>query len=209
MRTTSNFLRQVLAGFAVLIALTVVVGVGYPAAVWAVSRIGSHSAEGSPLADSNGCTVGSSLIGVDAVAPAGTPDPFFHNRVVGSLADDDAFAVGDPSAAAPLNQGPSSETLASFIEQRRAAVAARENVAPADVPVDAVTGSGSGVDPDISPAYAEIQVARVAAANSLTPERVRELVDQNTDGRQFGFLGQPTVHVAALNVALGLTARSC
>ena len=146
---------------------------------------------------------------MDPQVPAGAPDPFFHTRVTGSVSDDDAFAPGDPSAALPLNQGPSSDTLASFVEQRRAAVAERENVSPDAVPVDAVTGSASGIDPDISPAYAAIQVPRVAAATGRSVEDVRALVDENTSGRQLGFLGQPAVHVPALNVALGLTAPSC
>jgi K+-transporting ATPase ATPase C chain len=209
MRITGVFIRQIVAGLGVLLALTVVLGVAYPAAVWAVSRIGSSSAEGSPLRDASGCVVGSSLIGVDPQVPAGAPDPFFHTRVTGSVSDDDAFAPGDPSAALPLNQGPSSDTLASFVEQRRAAVAERENVSPDAVPVDAVTGSASGIDPDISPAYAAIQVPRVAAATGRSVEDVRALVDENTSGRQLGFLGQPAVHVPALNVALGLTAPSC
>ena len=209
MRSTSVFFKQVVAGFTVLMALTVLLGIGYPAAVWAVSRIGSDSAEGSPIRDASGCVVGSALIGVDTTVEDGRPDPYFHTRVTGSVADDDAFAAGDPSAALPLNQGPSSDTLASFIEQRRAAIAERENVDPAAVPVDAVTGSGSGVDPDISPAYAELQVSRVAAATGKSRDEVRALVASNTDGRQFGFLGQPTVNVATLNVDLGLTAPDC
>ncbi|MGU3433574.1 potassium-transporting ATPase subunit C [Actinomycetes bacterium M1A6_2h] len=209
MRITGVFFKQIVAGLGVLLALTVVLGVAYPAAVWAISRVGSSSAEGSPLRDASGCVVGSSLIGVDPQVSAGAPDPFFHTRVTGSVSDDDAFAPGDPSAALPLNQGPSSDTLATFVAQRRAAVAERENVPPDAVPVDAVTGSGSGVDPDISPAYAAIQIPRVAAATGKSVDDVRALVDENTSGRQLGFLGQPAVHVAALNVALGLTAPAC
>ncbi|GGG06627.1 potassium-transporting ATPase KdpC subunit [Rhodococcoides trifolii] len=208
MRTFSVFFKQIVAGFAVLLALTAVLGVAYPAAVWAVSRIGSHSAEGSPLTDANGCVVGSSLLGVDTAVGDG-PDPYFHARVTGSVSAEDPFAPGDPSASLPLNQGPSSDTLASFVEQRRAAVAARENVDPAAVPVDAVTGSGSGVDPDISPEYAAIQIPRVAAATGRSQDEVRALVSNNTDGRQLGFLGQPTVNVTTLNVDLGLTAPDC
>ncbi|OZC48896.1 potassium-transporting ATPase subunit C [Rhodococcoides fascians A21d2] len=209
MRFVQRFLGQIVAGLSVLLALTVIVGIGYPAAVWAVSRIGSSSAEGSPLRDANGCVVGSSLIGVDPQVEAGAPDPFFHNRVTGSISDEDAFAASDPAASLPTNQGPSSEALAAFIEERRAAIAEREGVDPAAVPVDAVTGSGSGIDPDISPAYAAIQIPRVAQVNNMSVDAVTALVAEHTDGRQLGFLGNETVNVPELNVALGLTAPGC
>ncbi|WP_040795189.1 potassium-transporting ATPase subunit C [Nocardia higoensis] len=201
--------RQTRAGLVVLLLFTVVVGGVYPAAVWTISRLGADSAEGSALTDTAGCVIGSELIGVDPAAPAKGPDPYFHPRSVGSVAAGDAFATGDPAAALPSNQGPSSELLASWIEQRRAAIAAREGVGPDQVPVDAVTGSGSGVDPDISPAYAALQVPRVARANGLSEDRVRELVAEHTEGRQWGFLGAERVTVPTLNAALGRTAPDC
>lgn len=206
---STNLLRQFRVGFLVLIALTVIVGGAYPTAVWAVSRIGTAGAEGSELTDAHGCVVGSRLVGVDPQVAPGQPDPFFHPRVVGSVADDDPFAPGDPVAALPSNQGPSSEALAGFVDARRAAIAAREQV-PADrVPVDAVTGSGSGIDPHISPAYAELQAPRVARETGLGQDRVRALVAEHTEGRQLGFLGAERVNVPELNVALGLTAPGC
>ncbi|MGV9748572.1 potassium-transporting ATPase subunit C [Nocardia farcinica] len=203
----TNLARQTRAGAIVLLLLTAVVGAAYPAAVWAVSRIDRVAAEGAPLTDVHGCVVGSRLLAVDPVVPAGQPDPYFHPRLRGS--GDDAFAPGDPAAALPTNQGPSSELLAGWIGQRRAAIAAREGVAPERVPVDAVTGSGSGVDPHISPAYAELQVPRVARVTGLGEQRVRALVAEHTAGRQAGFLGAERVEVPALNVALGLTAPGC
>ncbi|MFD6516496.1 potassium-transporting ATPase subunit C [Rhodococcus sp. NPDC060176] len=209
MRFTIGFAKQVWAGLLVLLALTVVLGVIYPAAVWGVSRISSGSAEGSPVTDAAGCVVGSAWVGVDPQVAEGQQDPFFHNRVVGSVSDEDPFATGDPAAALPSNQGPSSEVLAGFVIERRAAIAAREGVDPASVPVDAVTGSGSGIDPHISPAYAELQVARVAANNGISEEKVRDLVAEHTDGRQLGFLGVERVNVLELNLALGLTAPTC
>lgn len=209
MRFTIGFAKQVWAGLLVLLALTVVLGVIYPAAVWGVGRISSGSAEGSPVTDASGCVVGSAWVGVDPQVAEGQQDPFFHNRVVGSVSDEDPFATGDPAAALPSNQGPSSEVLAGFIIERRAAIAAREGVDPASVPVDAVTGSGSGIDPHISPAYAELQVARVAANNGIPEDKVRDLVAEHTDGRQLGFLGAERVNVLELNLALGLTAPTC
>nr|AIU93723.1 hypothetical protein LRS1606.289 [Rhodococcus sp. NS1] len=205
----AGVMRQTRAGLLMLGALTVIVGVAYPAAVWAIGRLDRASAEGSPLTDANGCVVGSRLIGVDSQVAPGEPDPFFHPRVVGSVADGDAFTPGDPAAALPSNQGPSSEILAGFVEERRAAIAVRENVDPGAVPVDAVTGSGSGIDPHISPAYAAVQVPRVARVAGLPEERIRELVAAHTDGRQLGFLGAERVNVPELNVALGLTAPDC
>lgn len=209
MRYVIGLLRQTWAGLTVLLALTVVVGMMYPAAVWGIGRIGAGSAEGSPMRDGNGCVVGSRWIGVDPQVPQGQPDPFFHARVLGSVADDDPFAPGDPAASAASNLGPSSETLAAFVDARRTRIAERENVDPDAVPVDAVTGPGSGLDPHISPAYAAIQVPRVARVNGLSEDRVRELVAEHTDPRTFGFLGAERVNVGELNLALGLTAPGC
>lgn len=209
MRFVFGLLRQTWAGFVVLLAITVVVGVLYPIAVWGAGRIGEASAEGSPLHDAHGCVVGSSLIGVDPQVPQGQPDPFFHARMLGNVATDDPFAPGDPAASSASNLGPNSDTLAAFVAARRERIAAREGVDPAAVPADAVTGSGSGLDPDISPAYAALQIPRVARVNGLSPDQVRTLVEQHTQGRTFGFLGEPRVNVPELNLALGLTAPSC
>lgn len=190
------WLRQCVAGLIVLLALTVVLGIAYPAAVWVFGRIDSNSAEGSPLKDKNGCVVGSSIIGVDP--QASSTDPYFHTR-----------ASGDPAAGLPSNQGPNSEKLKADIETRRATIAQRESVNPTGIPADAVTGSGSSLDPDISPEYAALQVPRVAAATGLSQARVKELVDAHTSPRQWGILGQPRVNVPTLNVALGLTGPTC
>ncbi|KAA0024270.1 potassium-transporting ATPase subunit C [Antrihabitans cavernicola] len=209
MRFSLGLLRQTVAGLTVLLALTVVLGVAYPAVVWGVSRISSGAAEGSPVTDAAGCVVGSRWVGVDPKVAADAPDPFFHARVTGSAADNDPFATTDPSAALPSNLGPSSPVLAQFIEARRAKIAQREGVDPAAVPVDAVTGSGSGIDPQISPAYAAIQISRVARETGKSVDQVRALVDENTDGRTLGFIGAPRVNVLELNTALGLKAPSC
>ncbi|MBM4600394.1 potassium-transporting ATPase subunit C [Rhodococcus hoagii] len=208
MRFAIGFLKQVWAGLLVLLALTAVLGCCIrPPCGRGAHRLGVRGGLSGPRR--RGCVVGSRWVGVDPQVPAGEPDPFFHNRVVGSVADEDPFAPGDPAAALPGNQGPSSEVLAGFVEARRAAVAEREGVASHDVPVDAVTGSGSGIDPHISPAYAQLQVPRVAAVTGLGEDRVRELVAEHTEGRQLGFLGAERVNVLELNVALGLTAPGC
>lgn len=200
-------LRQSIVGLAVLVGLTVVLGAAYPAAVWGISRIGSGSAEGSTVTDARGCVVGSSLLGVDLTAPAGRPDPYLHSRVVGSA--DDPFAPGDPSASAASQQGPNSELLAKNIDARRDAIAVREGVTPSAVPVDAVTGSGSGVDPDISEAYAALQVPRLARVNGRSVADVEAIVARHTSDRQLGFLGQARVNVLEVNIDLGLLAPRC
>ncbi|MGH3952476.1 MAG: potassium-transporting ATPase subunit C [Mycobacterium sp.] len=190
------WLRQSVAGLVVLLGLTVVLGIAYPATVWVFGRIDSAAAEGSPLTDRNGCVVGSSLIGVDPQATGA--DPYFHTRT-----------SGDPAAGLPSNQGPNSEKLKADIEARRTTIASRESVDPARIPADAVTGSGSSLDPDISPEYAALQIPRVAAATGLSQARVKELVDAHTSSRQWGILGGPRVNVPTLNVALGLTGPPC
>ncbi|GAA2017840.1 potassium-transporting ATPase subunit C [Nakamurella flavida] len=212
MRITSA-LRQLGGALRVLLLLTVVLGVLYPAFVWGASRLGTAAAEGAPLRDSNGCVVGSELIGVDPQVPAGTPDPYFHLRLDGDPTADDtavgALTPGDPSAADANDMGPNNDTLLAFVQERRQVIADREGVDPAAVPADAVTGSASSIDPQISPAYATLQVARVARVTGLPTDRVQALVDEHTQGRQLGFLGEERVDVPALNVALGLTAPTC
>jgi len=108
----------------------------------------------------------------------------------------------DSLASAGSNLGPLNEDLVATIEERRATVAALEGVDPADVPVDALTASASGLDPDISPAYAHLQAARVARENGLSVDSVSALVDAATVGRDLGFLGEPRVDVLRLNLAL-------
>ncbi|MBA4025843.1 MAG: K+-transporting ATPase subunit C [Gordonia sp.] len=207
MRTMSTWIRQCVVAVAVLAAMTVILGVAYPAVVWGVSRLGATSAEGSQVTDRNGCVVGSRLIGVDPQVAAGEPDKYLHARVLGST--DDPMAPGDPAASAASNQGPNSEKLARWIAQRRQLIATREGVAPDRVPVDAVTGSGSGLDPHISPAYAQLQVPRLARENGKSIAEVEQVISDHTAGRQLGFLGQPRVDVLEVNLDLGLTAPAC
>ena len=127
-------------------------------------------------------------------------DPFFHTRP--SASAEDVLGPGDPSTSGGSNQGGFSEKLLGQVEQRRAAIAAREGVAPEAVPADAVTASASGVDPHISPAYAELQVARVTRVTGLPAEQVRALVADATEGRALGFLGEPAVNVTRLNLTI-------
>lgn len=111
----------------------------------------------------------------------------------------------DPMAAAGSNQARTNPDLRKRIEETTAAVAAREGIAPADVPAELATQSGGGLDPDISPAGAQVQIARVAKARGLAPDLVARLVDAHTRGQQFGVLDEPRVNVLELNLALDAT----
>ncbi|NMH98864.1 K(+)-transporting ATPase subunit C [Pseudonocardia acidicola] len=193
--------RQTATGLRLLILLTVLCGVVYPLAVWGVAHLPGLSgrAEGS-VVTAGGAPAGSSLIGVDPVAADPNNDPFFHTRP--SATAQDVLGPGDTTTSGGSNLAGDSTKLLQQVAQRRAAIAAREGVAPEQVPPDAVTASASGLDPDISPAYAALQVPRVARVNGLPVGRVQALVAEATDGRALGFLGEPTVNVTELNLAV-------
>jgi K+-transporting ATPase ATPase C chain len=185
--------RQTLAGLRLLLAFTVVFGLGYPLLMTGIGQVAFHSQANGSIVQLNGKDVGSSLIGQEF-----TGAQWFHSRP--SAASYDALASGG------TNLGPNSPVLAKAIAAARAQVARQDGVAPADVPPDAVTSSASGLDPDISPAYAELQVARVARATGLSDSEVHQLVVQHTSGRTLGFLGEPRVDVLELNLALAAQA---
>ncbi|MBP1301974.1 potassium-transporting ATPase subunit KdpC [Curtobacterium sp. 1310] len=194
--SSRSFLRS--TGVAIRLALlsTVVLGVAYPLAVWGVGQAAFHDqANGSMVTDSSGKVVGSSLIGQSFAGAQA--DRWFQSRP--SAAGEDGY---DANASSGSNLGPNNPDLLKSIEERRAAVAEADGVSAADVPADAVTASGSGLDPDISPEYALQQVARVADARGLSESTVRTLVEQHTESRQTGFLGEPVVNVLELNLAL-------
>ncbi|HEX3791126.1 MAG TPA: potassium-transporting ATPase subunit C [Pseudonocardiaceae bacterium] len=210
----SGLLRQTWAGFKVLIVFTVIAGIIYPLAVWGVSRFpGLQSkAEGS-ITMVNGQAVGSSLIGLNPIDPNArnnvTDDRYFHTRPSAEAAD---FSVTDPtklglgandgSASAASNLAADSKVLTAQIAARKALIAKREGVDPAQVPADAVTASGSGLDPDISVAYANLQAARVARVNGLPLATVQQIITANTTGRAVGFVGEPVVNVLGLNLGV-------
>ncbi len=193
--------RQTAAGLRVLLVLTVLLGIAYPLAVWGVAHLPglSDKAEGSVITV-DGSAVGSSLIGVDPVPADAAADPYFHTRP--SASAEDVLGPGDPSVSGGSNKAGDSTDLLDAVTQRRELIAAREGVAAELVPPDAVTASGSGVDPHISPAYAELQVARVARVTGLSEDRVRALVAEHTAGRFLGILGEPGVNVTELNLAV-------
>jgi K+-transporting ATPase ATPase C chain len=203
----TSLLRQGGAALRLLLVATVALGLVYPLAVWGVARLPglSGSAEGSVVTGPDGTPVGSSLIGIDPVPADPAADRWFHARP--SASAEDVLGPGDPATSGGSNQGGFSDKLLDQVDQRRAQIAAREGVAPAQVPPDAVTASGSGVDPQISPAYAQLQVPRVARVTGLPEATVRQLVAGATDPRPLGFLGDPGVNVTRLNLAIAEARR--
>ena len=198
--------KQTLAGLRILLVMTVITGILYPLGVWVVSRIPGleSNAEGSIISQ-NGQAVGSGLIGVDPQAQDPNHDPYFHTRP--SALAKDPLGPGDPSTSGGSNKGPANLDYLAIVQQRKDAIAKREGVDPAQVPPDAVTASGSGLDPQISPAYAQLQVPRVARENGVSEDRVRQLVADNTLSRGLGVLGDPAVNVLQLNLAVQAAKR--
>ncbi len=178
-----------------LLALTLILGVAYPLAVTGIAQLAfARQAAGSLILTEDGRVAGSALLGQSFADPSGRPLPqFFQPRPSAAGEGYDAAASGGS------NLGPENPALVAAIERRRSEVAAFNGVPESAVPADAVTASASGLDPHISPAYAQLQVARVAAARSLPAEQVRAMVDASTQGRDAGLFGEPRVNVALLN----------
>jgi K+-transporting ATPase ATPase C chain len=190
--------RQLVTGLLMTVALTVLLGLAYPIVMTGIGQgLMSERADGSFVTD-NGKVVGSSLIGQNFVLKNGDPDPrYFQSRP--SAAGDGYDAL----SSAGSNLGPSNDDLLTEVKERVAAYRELNGLAAATaVPVDAVTASASGLDPDISVANARLQAPRVAEARHLSPERVLALVTQHTDDRPLGILGEKTVNVLDLNLAL-------
>lgn len=198
MRAVLDYLRTVSAALRTLLVLTVILGVAYPLAITAVAQIPGlkHRADGS-LVRFDGAVVGSSLLGQSFTDAKGRAlAQYFQSRPSA------AGSGYDATASSASNYGPESKTLLALVKSRRAAVADLEGVPGAAVPPDALTASGSGLDPDISPAYARLQERRVAAARHATIAQVDSLVRAHTTSRALGFMGEPAVDVLNLNIAL-------
>ncbi|MYU23991.1 K(+)-transporting ATPase subunit C [Streptomyces sp. SID8352] len=214
-------LRPLGAGLRALLALTLLTGVLYPLAVTgAAQALLPGRANGSEVR-ADGRTAGSALIGQSYDLPSGgtgeeaRPDPrWFQGRPREGLGTNSLNTRYDLLVSGASNLAADNPVLVRRVRAARAAVV-RDNsvpghpVDPAAVPADAVTSSGSGLDPHISPAYAALQAPRVALRNDLPLARVRELVGRHTEGRTLGFIGEPRVNVLALNIALrGLVAEA-
>jgi K+-transporting ATPase ATPase C chain len=184
-------LRYLWVSLRALLVLTLVLGVAYPFSVLVVGQLAFHDKANGSLLTVDGAVMGSRLIGQSFAG-----DEWFHSRPSAAGDGYDALASGASNLAA------TSEELLQLVEERRAEAEKANGTDPSLVPADALTASGSGLDPHISPEYAQQQVARVAAARGLDEMLVKLLVDEHTSGRWLGFLGEPTVNVLELNVAL-------
>ena len=185
-------LRQLRPAALAVLAFTMLCGIVYPLVVTAVAQVAFNDDANGSLVRVDGVVVGSRLLGQQFESPG-----YFHPRP-------SAAGVGyDGTTSGGSNLGPESETLRATVAERVRAYREENGLADdAAVPVDAVTASGSGLDPQISVANARLQAPRVATARGLAESQVLALVDQHTVGRRLGFLGEPGVDVLALNRAL-------
>ena len=184
--------RQIIPAIVAFLAFTVLVGLFYPLAITGIAQVAFSSHADGSLVKQDGKVVGSSLIGQNFSGPE-----YFHPRP--SSAGDGYDAMSSSAS----NLGPSNPDLLREVRKRLRLYRAENGLPPShEVPADAVTGSGSGLDPMISPENAQLQAQRVADARRMTLDQVMALVHANTTGRSLGFLGEPGVNVLELNLAL-------
>lgn len=206
--SVGNTGRLLWAGLRALLALTVVCGVLYPLAVTGVAQVAFHDKANGSQITSEGKVVGSSLIGQRYLTKDGKPDlKWFQPRPSNGLGENSVNTQYKLILSGATNLAGDNKELVEQVESAKAAVVednstATYKVKPSDIPADAVTSSGSGLDPAISPEYADLQVHRIAERNHLSVARVQKLVDAHKDGRDLGFMGEPRVNVLELNVAL-------
>ncbi|MFD5479876.1 potassium-transporting ATPase subunit C [Streptomyces hawaiiensis] len=200
--SVKNTARLLGAGLRALLVLTLVTGVLYPLVITGVAQgLFPGKANGSEVR-ADGRVVGSSLIGQQ-----GYSLDYFQPRPANGLGENFVNTRYKLVLSGATNLSADNEQLVKSVRAAKAKVVkdnstADYKVSPADVPADAVTSSGSGLDPDISPRYAGLQVHRVAERNHLSVAQVRRLVDRHTEGRTLGFMGEPRVNVLALNIAI-------
>ena len=204
MNRLPGWLRQHIAALRGLLVFTVICGIAYPVVMWGVAQVAFHDQANGSLVSYHGRTVGSSLLCQEFVDAKGNPLPqYFQPRPSAAVNATVKTDYGcDPGFSAASNLGPNNTVLVQDIKTRQKQIAAFDHVKISQIPADAVTASGSGLDPDISPQNAGIQVNRVAAARHVSPATVKALVKQYTQGRTLGFLGEPQVNVLELNIAL-------
>lgn len=184
--------RQLWASLRMLVVLTVLLGVAYPLLMTGFAQVAFPGRADGSLIERDGTVIGSSLLGQSFV---GRPE-YFQSR---PSAAGDGY---DPLASSASNLGPENPDLIAVIEERRTAAVELDGTDPLSVAPDALLASASGLDPHISPEYAEQQVDRIASVRSMSAAEVRVLIDRYTEGRVIGFLGEPGVNVLELNLAL-------
>ncbi|MGW0212717.1 potassium-transporting ATPase subunit C [Streptomyces sp. NPDC003233] len=212
--SVTNTARLLGAGLRALLVLTLVTGVVYPLVITGIAQGLFHDKANGSEIKADGKVVGSSLIGQSYNLPLKkgqqTPDAdlkWFQGRPANGLGTNSVNTQYKLILSGATNLSADSKVLIKQVQDAKAAVVKDNSVPgytvkPSDVPADAVTSSGSGLDPAISPAYAELQVHRVAAKNGLPVSAVEKLVKEHTEGRTLGFMGEPRVNVLELNIAL-------
>ncbi|MEY9952847.1 potassium-transporting ATPase subunit KdpC [Leifsonia sp. EB34] len=189
--------RQYWVGLRALLIITVVVGIAYPLVITGIGQLAFPNQSNGSTISSGGKVTGSALIGQSFTDKKGNPLPqWFQSR---PSAAGNGYDGGSSSGS---NYGPNSPDLLKAVQQRKQTIEKTDGVSASQVPADAVTASGSGLDPHISPAYALLQVDAVAKARGISADAVRKLVDSHTQQRDLGYLGEPTVNVLQLNIAL-------
>jgi potassium-transporting ATPase KdpC subunit len=197
------YIQQHVAALRGILVFTVITGILYPLAMLGVAQGAFHHRANGSLVSLHNRVVGSSLLCQEFVDAKGNPLPQYFQPRPSAATSGAATDFGcDPLYSAASNLGPTNPTLIALIKSRQKAISALDHVPISKIPSDAVTASGSGLDPDISQAYAAIQVDTVATARHISPAQVEALVKQNTTGRSLGFLGEPVVNVLLLNMAL-------
>jgi len=194
-RVNMNLLKHIYPAVALTIVLTVLLGIIYPFTVTGLSEILFKEKARGSLIEREGRVIGSRLIGQSFKSPG-----YFHSRPSAAGSGYDAAASG------ATNLGPTSKQLFEEQINRRANQLHAENP-NAQIPIDLITSSGSGLDPHISPAAAEFQISRIARERRMSEDVVRRLVRKHIEGRQFGVLGEPRVNVLELNLALDEASR--
>jgi K+-transporting ATPase ATPase C chain len=197
--------RQLVPAVISMVVFTVLFGLVFPLVITGIGQVAFHDqAEGS-IVQQNGKKVGSSLVGQAFTDPKGKALPqYFQSRPSAALGASGSTTAGyDPTLSSGSNLGPTNPDFLKLVGQRVKAYRALNGLpAGTKVPVDAVTASASGLDPDISVANARLQAARIATERGISDAKVRQLIDDNTSDRTLGVLGEKTVNVLALNRAL-------
>lgn len=196
--STRSATRSLFVAIRTMILATVALGIIYPLVITGIGQLTMPGrADGSMVRIADGRIVGSRLIGQSFTDTKGNPLPrYFQSRPSA------AGAGYDGASSSGSNLGPNNKDLSTAIAQRKAQVAAFNHVPPSQVPADAVTASGSGLDPDISTAYADLQIDRVAQARNVSRDKVAAMIAAHTQGRSLGFLGEARVNVLQINLAL-------
>jgi K+-transporting ATPase ATPase C chain len=187
-----------------MLVFTLVLGAAYTLAFTAIAQLALPAAANGSTVSSGGRIVGSALIGQSFTDAAGRPLPqWFQSRASAATAPGSTGKGGyDAGASSGSNLAASNPAQQKAVDERTRVIETTDGVTSSQIPGDAVTASGSGLDPHISPAYALLQVKRVAEARGLPEEAVRRLVESRIQGRDLGYLGEPTVNVLQLNLAL-------